>query len=153
MARCYDCGRDKPIASRTKKSVKAPFGHPLCSACSQRRKGAKDPFYKLERAVSTQNCRNSTGRISVDQLTRLLCRQNFQCAYCGTGIHYKQSIDHVKPQVAGGPNVIQNTVLVCVECNSSKQHKHVLVWLEVKKYNLSPIVKERIEWLKKENLF
>ena len=82
------------------------------------------------------------------QLTQLLCRQGFKCAYCAEFINYDQSIDHVLPVVAGGPNRIENIVLTCPECNSSKQHKPVEEWIAGRGFKTSTIVKERIEWLK-----
>jgi 5-methylcytosine-specific restriction endonuclease McrA len=63
-------------------------------------------------------------------------------------MHDRFSLDHVLPVMAGGPNVIQNIVLSCPDCNSSKQHKEVTGWLRAKGYEPSKLLEEKLRWLK-----
>jgi len=45
-----------------------------------------------------------------------------QCRYCGT-TRAALTIDHVVPVCRGGPNTLENLVVCCVSCNSSKGTK------------------------------
>jgi 5-methylcytosine-specific restriction endonuclease McrA len=47
-----------------------------------------------------------------------------QCVYCKKGISKgNATIDHVEPLKLGGKSSIQNLVIACQPCNSSKSHK------------------------------
>ena len=50
------------------------------------------------------------------------------CAYCGSAD--RLSLDHLIPRCAGGADDADNLVLACRSCNSSKQGRDMLVWME-----------------------
>lgn len=66
-------------------------------------------------------------------------QQNGNCYYCGVGFYgfsgmhsdgrtkangyAKATIDHVKPRSKGGESRLDNYVLACVQCNSTKGDK------------------------------
>jgi len=49
-----------------------------------------------------------------------------KCIYCG--ISGKLTLDHILPISRGGPDIIENTVMVCKSCNSSKGAKRLYEW-------------------------
>jgi hypothetical protein len=57
---------------------------------------------------------------------RVLIRDNFTCAYCGstTGL----AADHVHPRAKGGLDIESNLVAACKPCNSSKRDKTIEEW-------------------------
>lgn len=51
----------------------------------------------------------------------LFRRDNFRCAYCGQ--YYKEAMltrDHIMPTSKGGPNIWNNVVTACKNCNNYK---------------------------------
>ena len=49
------------------------------------------------------------------------------CCYCG--IEKKLTLDHVIPQIKGGPHSADNITWACRSCNSSKGAKDMVMWL------------------------
>jgi 5-methylcytosine-specific restriction endonuclease McrA len=139
LMQCYDCKKVKP------KKATSPRGKPLCAACNQKRRIAREPNFRLSRVLATHNSRSSTGRVELSDIYELQIKQVFKCAYCSEQIHYKFTLDHLVPTVAGGKHVPENIVLCCNRCNTSKQHKPLLTWLKSEGKILTPFVKERLE--------
>ena len=52
------------------------------------------------------------------------------CCYCGR--EAKLSLDHLIPQLKGGPDAADNITYACKSCNSSKGSKDMVVWLASK---------------------
>lgn len=67
------------------------------------------------------------GRWNIHDLTELnisKIRQNNFCWYCGRHMPPEQlTIDHVFPRSKGGNNQMDNLIMVCQSCNSSKGSK------------------------------
>lgn len=49
------------------------------------------------------------------------------CNYCGATANL--SIDHILPQILGGPESADNFVYACQSCNSSKGKKDLIEWM------------------------
>ena len=49
------------------------------------------------------------------------------CCYCGR--ESKLSLDHLIPQLKGGPDAADNITYACRSCNSSKGPKDMVLWL------------------------
>ncbi|MBZ9659817.1 HNH endonuclease [Mesorhizobium sp. ESP-6-4] len=72
--------------------------------------------------------RNAEGHHTKEDIERLLIRQNFKCAECGTDIRKRASrqVDHIMPLKLGGTNWPHNLQLLCSTCNKVKAAKHPL---------------------------
>ena len=51
---------------------------------------------------------------------RVFRRDDYTCQYCGTRDPDRMTLDHLVPQIAGGPFDLGNLVASCVECNVEK---------------------------------
>lgn len=49
------------------------------------------------------------------------------CCYCGSKA--KLTLDHLIPQLKGGPHTADNITYACRSCNSSKGSKDMVLWL------------------------
>lgn len=49
------------------------------------------------------------------------------CCYCGR--EAKLTLDHMIPQIKGGPHAADNITYACKKCNSSKGPKDMVLWL------------------------
>jgi len=67
-------------------------------------------------------------------------RDNHQCVYCGDtkGPFHLDHIIPIKPVNKGGLNVIENLVLSCDKCNTSKQNRDVFNWCKDKNIKVPP---------------
>lgn len=63
------------------------------------------------------------------------------CWYCGSVFENKEelTIDHVFPRSKGGDNSMDNIIMVCKQCNSSKGDKDLLEWYISKRKTFPPI--------------
>ena len=63
------------------------------------------------------------------------------CWYCGEDFEDKRklTIDHVFPRSEGGTNDIDNIIMVCKHCNSSKNNTDLLEWYFEHRYEFPPI--------------
>ncbi len=52
------------------------------------------------------------------------------CYYCGSTVNL--AVDHLIPKIRGGPDEADNLVWACRPCNSSKQGRDLLAWMESK---------------------
>lgn len=70
------------------------------------------------------------GEINMSSITRELKMQMVstekQCEYCGN--QHDLSWDHLIPQSKCGPDAVDNLVLCCRSCNSSKGNRGIYAW-------------------------
>jgi 5-methylcytosine-specific restriction endonuclease McrA len=76
-------------------------------------------------------------KISIDDIEKIYARDG-GCVYCG--LKESQSIDHIIPLVRGGKNTIENLVISCRFCNSSKREKLVDKWCKERNIQVPEIV-------------
>ena len=60
-------------------------------------------------------------------ITDLFERDGQQCRYCGATENL--TTEHIVPISEGGPNILDNCVVACRSCNSSKKDKSLIEWL------------------------
>jgi len=61
----------------------------------------------------------------------LLKKDGYRCFYCRKKFAYKDLIvEHIVPRSRGGSGNINNTVLACNFCNSSKCNQLIEEWLD-----------------------
>lgn len=53
------------------------------------------------------------------------------CRYCGKDCANEWTLDHIIPQIKNGDNTVDNLVISCKQCNSSKKDQTLIVWLAV----------------------
>lgn len=109
------------------------------AAARARRKYAARPEVYRERArrsrarhqerISARNLRRRLARSrNHDQISAdyaLILRAD-PCSYCGRPVDH---IDHIDPIFRGGDGHWTNLTGACVSCNTSKQHKRLLIFL------------------------
>lgn len=85
---------------------------------------------KKTRSVRVES--QSDGTLTPKALGKLFAEARF-CAYCMKEFQgYKdKTADHVDPLYLGGKHSIDNIVIACFSCNSSKGKKSLLQWLTV----------------------
>jgi hypothetical protein len=69
------------------------------------------------------------GEISPSTILRenkLLVSNSTSCAYCGVSDDLQW--EHIIPRSSGGPDIIDNMVLACPDCNLSKGSKDLIEW-------------------------
>ena len=66
-----------------------------------------------------------------------------KCAYCGTDLAKGWNVDHIKPQVFGGTNDLENLNPSCKDCNNYKCHTD----LEGYRNQLHKMLNEKLEYL------
>jgi hypothetical protein len=65
-----------------------------------------------------------------------------QCIYCGSKDKSKLSVEHILPISCGGPDIPDNTILVCKECNSKKGGKKLYEYFKHDKRDEIPRIAE-----------
>jgi 5-methylcytosine-specific restriction endonuclease McrA len=76
--------------------------------------------------------RHAHGGINFDDIRYLIESQPL-CPYCNDLLtEDNRSIDHIVPVVKGGTNDLYNLTLCCKPCNSSKNKKTLLYWLNIR---------------------
>jgi hypothetical protein len=119
---CYVCGKLKPSLTRKKGYV--------CARCW------KMSFEgKAKNFISKQKHREirAFSQISVKEWLQLMESTSWKCFYCSTyigGNLNNRSVDHIVPISKGGLTNISNLVPCCKICNSSKNNKNVIDWLQ-----------------------
>ena len=68
---------------------------------------------------------------------------NGKCAYCGVYLVKGWNVDHIKPQVFGGSNDLENLNPSCNHCNNYKCHTD----LEGYRNQLHKMLNEKLEYL------
>lgn len=105
--------------------------------------------------------------ISKHKFLTVCNKTNERCAYCGKRINfgrinckYQFAVDHVIPKVKGGTNDINNLLLSCSSCNTSKGKKSLEEFrysFTFKLYGIPKFSWEQIMYLKEkvplENIF
>jgi 5-methylcytosine-specific restriction endonuclease McrA len=78
--------------------------------------------------------KNSDGSVTPTALGALFGEARF-CAYCMEPFKSSadKQADHVEPLFLGGSHSMDNLVIACVSCNSSKGRKPLLQWLIAEK--------------------
>lgn len=66
-----------------------------------------------------------------------------RCAYCGCELKKGWHIDHIKPQIFGGTNELDNLNPSCKDCNTYKCHTD----LEGYRRQLHRMLNEKLEYL------
>ena len=63
------------------------------------------------------------------------------CWYCGKEVESKNelTVDHVFPRSKGGTNDMDNIIMVCKHCNSSKRDTDLLEWYFEQRHEFPPI--------------
>lgn len=83
-----------------------------------------NPFYhKLAANRRRALKRKAEGIFTKEQVTRRFDQQTGRCAWCSEQLADLHHIDHLIPLAKGGSNWINNIVISCVFCNSSKRHR------------------------------
>jgi hypothetical protein len=57
----------------------------------------------------------------------VIARDGFVCTYCGSDVSVPH-LDHVMPSSRGGASVVENLVVSCKSCNSSKKDRTPKEW-------------------------
>jgi len=66
-----------------------------------------------------------------------------KCAYCGVDLVKGWNVDHIKPQIFGGTNDLENLNPSCKDCNNYKCHTD----LEGYRNQLHKMLNEKLEYL------
>ena len=69
-------------------------------------------------------------------ITALLENQTYRCACCKTSVKKKYTIDHVVPLARGGTNYKENLQILCKSCNSSKNARSSIEFMQSRGYLL-----------------
>jgi HNH endonuclease len=79
----------------------------------------------------------------LDNTTRLTAFKHISaqtCIVCGSTVDLgRSSLDHVIPRARGGPDSVQNSLVLCRVCNSSKGTKDLLEWWLWKGYAVADL--------------
>ena len=76
--------------------------------------------------------------LTIEQLKIILDRDK-TCIYCKTD-NKKLTLEHITPLTKGGENSFSNCAMACINCNSSKRNKDVLIWCKEQKIEVPKIV-------------
>lgn len=135
---CPKCKKWKELTrySPKEKHLKRKEKKKYCASCVETITAEREPFHRIKKAISNHKTANKEGDYTFTDLMQLHKQQGVMCAYCGTGIPYEFSLDHVIPTKFGGRNLLANILLVCPLCNSAKQHFELFYWLRKKNYKL-----------------
>jgi 5-methylcytosine-specific restriction endonuclease McrA len=68
---------------------------------------------------------------------------NGKCAYCGVDLLKGWNVDHIKPQVFGGTNDLENLNPSCKDCNNYKCHSD----LEAFRHYTKQMLNDKLEYL------
>lgn len=90
-----------------------------------------------------------TGQIIFDlpeNYLAILCKQQSHiCAYCGCDVSLHPTTDHLIPLSRGGKHSIDNIKIACTSCNSSKNDKTLIEWLNLNRAILKNESSEKLE--------
>lgn len=152
--RKYCCSRSKRTEAEVQEDKR--LGSKVCSSCDERKPfDCFSPNIRAEdgRQTTCKQCRRAkvgsgewvggrTGRKEViaarsdGSLTTQVVANMFakakSCPCCtGTMSRNDKVMDHIVPLKLGGEHSVQNTMVLCKWCNSTKAAKHPSVWLDM----------------------
>ena len=130
------------LARRFLMTATAKWGPPRNVVIEHSRDGFKSPKKAQELIKSQERHREENNTFRTDlaksgqrlsnknvQRQKRLQRQNSKCLYCGTEINFDNSqFDHIVCRATGGSNRESNLVLICQDCNRSKNDKPFGLW-------------------------
>jgi hypothetical protein len=154
---CYECSKNRTIEAR-KKLRYGPNAEEFRAKCKAERhrwikKGGERVREMLRAAgrdgsgnyrkknpinarVDTSNRRAKRlgieGRITVQEISDLLMKQDNKCASCMESLQPNWNIDHIMPMRLKGLNKIENIQILCDPCNKSKGPLHPAHWALLK---------------------
>lgn len=70
------------------------------------------------------------GTFTPDDVSRIMKAQKGKCVVCRTDISNAYHADHIMPLFLGGSNEARNIQLLCPHCNTSKQAKHPIDFMQ-----------------------
>ena len=104
--------------------------HPEYHRERMRQWRADNPLKSREYANRRRDRRLAGGGITITakQWTDLLAVYGHRCAYCArAGVPL--DMDHIEPYALGGSGDVTNIAPACRQCNTSKHHRTIVVWL------------------------
>lgn len=108
---------------------------------SNGRKRRSDRYRKKHPEITRLRSANSGAKVrgvdsklprSSDLIADLMDEQCGLCGYCGIRLHGHYQIEHVLPLTRGGSNDIDNLLLTCPRCNTSKRDRTFSEWKAVR---------------------
>lgn len=144
--RCPTCKEWKELKRYHPKDHKLPRKkkNKYCTKCVQAVADSRVPFYRIKKAIANHKTQAKEGDYTFKDLMLLHKQQGCMCAYCGTGIPYEFSLDHIIPRKFDGRNLLANIILTCNSCNSAKQHFEPFYFLRRKGYLLTERIIKRM---------
>ncbi len=74
---------------------------------------------------------------------QLAKEHGYKCFYCKTKFAYSVLIiEHIVPFSRGGTNDMNNTILACDSCNSSKHNQLIEEWFERNDFRVASLYRE-----------
>lgn len=101
------------------------------------REYSRTPAGKLTKFKSASKRRNKFPFKLTPLQLQMIKHRDKTCVYCGSNKHL--GFDHVNPN---GSTILNNLVLCCTKCNSSKGNKDVFDWCRQKNRPVPAIVKQ-----------
>lgn len=94
-----------------------------CAECQRSiaENGSMPSRKQLLRAYENLKRPVAKGTVPVALRRAVFERDNHTCQHCGT--HENLSIDHIYPEVWGGPTTLENLQVLCRPCNNRKSDK------------------------------
>ena len=144
---CAECKDWRELPRFHPKDIKLPRKdrRRVCVSCATAITAIREPFYRVKKAISNHKVRCKEGDYTFTDLMRLHTAQGCKCAYCGGPIQNDFSLEHVIPVKFGGRNLKVNIVLICLTCNSKKQHFELVFWLRKHKYRLRERIMHKVK--------
>lgn len=111
--------------------------------------------YRSKRNLKSKGFLTTYG-ITKKVINQALKESDGYCIYCGKKI-YKYTFDHIIPVLECNPtihkfnpNSVDNIVIACKSCNSSKGSKSIDIWYNEKGKQIPPILLEKLKILEKQ---
>lgn len=145
---CSACGLVKPVNDFYRRNSLFAGRSPSCKECQRRnnranreqlnayareyRKRNPDKLRTIKRAskIKRKAAKKSQGEITLttQELETLFHTWDGTCAYCGEPTDLPTT-DHIVPLAENGDHTLENVIIVCASCNSSKNAKPLLTWV------------------------